>query len=379
LNLYLREVETLKHVPAKEWNLLVPADNPFLRHEFLAGLEEHRCLDQHGWYPAHILASSGDQLVGALPLYFKTNSIGEFVFDWSWADAYERAGGNYYPKLVSAVPFTPVTGPRCLVRQGAQNRNEICKQIYARARQLAVESNVSGLHYLFPEETESGLLHDEGLLLRKACQYHWHNQNYHDFDEFLQTLNSKKRKQIRKERRHIQEANIEIEILPGDSITSGHWKAYYPFYTSTFYRKWGEPRFTLPFFESLGRNLPESVLLILAKYRNEYVAGVFAMQGTDTLYGRHWGCSSEFRFLHFELCYYQTINYCIEHGLRKLDAGVQGEHKISRGFVPVTTWSAHWIANEQFRNAIGNFLEQERQYIDDYMKELSTHLAYKSA
>jgi len=379
LNLSIRKVETLQDVPATEWNKLVPEDNPFLRHEFLAGLERYKCLDDHGWYPAHILAYANDELVGALPLYFKTNSIGEFVFDWSWADAYERAGGQYYPKLVSAVPFTPVTGPRCLIKPDAQNKDEICKEIYTYAKQLAEEADVSGLHYLFPDDSECKILNnDEDLLIRKACQYHWFNHDYHDFDEFLQTLNSKKRKQIKKERRSLLDADIEIEILCGNEITSHHWAVYQQFYNSTFYRKWGEPRFTLPFFESLGRNLPESTLLFLARHQNEYIAGAFAMKGTKSLYGRHWGCYSQYRFLHFELCYYQTIDYCIKHDLNKLDAGVQGEHKISRGFVPVTTWSAHWIADEQFRDAIRNFLKYEQHYIDEYMKELSTHLAYKS-
>ncbi len=378
MNLSIRKVQTLREIPATEWNSLVPEDNPFLRHEFLAGLEQYKCLDDHGWYPAHMLAYGSEGLVGALPLYFKTNSIGEFVFDWSWADAYERAGGQYYPKLVSAIPFTPVTGPRCLVKPGSPNKDEIRKEIHAHANQFAIESNVSGLHYLFPDEPECRTLNDEGLLIRKACQYHWFNHGYNDFDEFLQTLNSKKRKQIKKERHSIADANIEIEILQGNEITHRHWETYHQFYSSTFYRKWGEPRFTLPFFRSLGKNLSESVLLFLAKYRNEYVAGAFAMRGTDTLYGRHWGCNSQFRYLHFELCYYQTIDYCIRYGLKKLDAGVQGEHKISRGFVPVSTWSAHWIANEQFRDAIQNFLKHEQHYIDEYMKELSTHLAYKS-
>jgi len=378
LNLSIRTLDSLQDVPATEWNNLVPDDNPFLRHEFLYGLEQYKCLDNHGWYPAHILAWSDGTLVGALPLYIKTNSIGEFVFDWSWADAYEQAGRQYYPKLVSAIPFTPVTGPRCLVNQHTANSQDVSKQIYFAARKFAEDSGVSGLHYLFPDEAECLLLAADGLLKRKACQYLWFNHHYHDFEEFLQTLNSKKRRQLKKERRTLLDAGIKLEILHGNEITPRHWAIYHQFYTSTFYRKWGEPRFTLPFFESLSRTLPDATLLFMALYQNEYIAGAFAMRGTETLYGRHWGCNSQFQFLHFELCYYQTIDYCIQHGLKKLDAGVQGEHKISRGFVPVTTWSVHWIANEQFRCAIQNFLEQEQQYIEDYMNELSTHLAYKA-
>ena len=378
MSLSIHKIESLQDVPATDWNNLVPDDNPFLRHEFLAGLERYKCLDEHGWYPAHILAYTGDKLAGALPLYIKTNSVGEFVFDWSWAEAYEQTGRQYYPKLVSAIPFTPVTGPRCLVNQQTINKGEISKQIYNAARQFAEDSNISSLHYLFPDEVEQLQLASDGLLIRKACQYFWFNHHYQDFGEFLQTLNSKKRKQLKMERRTIINTGIELEILHGAEITSRHWAIYHQFYRSTFYRKWGDPRFTLPFFESLSRTMPDATLLFMAKYKNEYVAGAFAMKGTETLYGRHWGCNNQFKFLHFELCYYQTIEYCIQHGLKKLDAGVQGEHKISRGFVPATTWSAHWIANEQFRSAVQDFLDREQQYIEGYMNELSTHLAYKS-
>ncbi len=373
----IRSINTLLEIPAAAWNRLNPAGHPFLRHEFLAGLEKFRCLDDHGWHPAHLIVTAENEIAGALPLYFKSNSTGEFVFDWSWAEAYERAGGQYYPKLVSAIPFSPVTGPRCLVRDD-QNRNEITLLLISTALQLVEETQVSGLHFLFPDESEAFVLQQHGLLLRKGCQYHWHNHGYRDFDDFLDQLNSKRRKEIKRERRAVHEAGIEIEILHGREITSRHWEAFYPFYTSTFERKWGEPRLTLPFFESLSDSLPEATLLFLAKKGNTYVAGALALQGPEILYGRHWGCRQQFPFLHFELCYYQTIEYCIRQRLEKLDAGAQGEHKISRGFVPVSTWSAHWLAHDQFRAAIADFLERERKHIDRYMNNISTHTAYRT-
>lgn len=372
-----RKVDSLEKVSPAAWNNLEHHDNPFLTHQFLAGLEKYKCLDLHGWYPCHLLVEDGIELVAALPLYLKTNSIGEFVFDWNWADAYEQAGGHYYPKLVSAIPFSPVTGPRYLTKKNHTHQEEIRYALLTAARLITDENNLSGIHFLFPDDIDCKTLAKQGMLIRSACQYHWFNDNYMNFDDFLSRLSSKKRKQIKRERDNIRKSGITIEVLRGSEITPEHWQIYYNFYTSTFHRKWGEPRFTLPFFQSLSRTLTDSPLLFLAKHNKTYVAGAFAMQGKNTLYGRHWGCNAHFPFLHFELCYYQTIDYCIQHKLHKLDAGVQGEHKISRGFIPVKTWSAHWIADDNFRNAIDNYLNREREYIDIYIKELSKHLAYK--
>ena len=371
-------IHSLSGVAAKDWKQLNTSGNPFLEYEFMAQLEQCHCLDGHGWEPSHIILEQDGVLTGALPLYLKNNSIGEFVFDWSWAEAYQRVGRSYYPKLVSAVPFTPVTGPRFLIREDCDNADTVCNQLHTAARHYAEQSGISGIHYLFPDDTDRRRLSDQGLLLRCACQYHWYNNNYESFNHFLTGLNAKKRKQIKRERNEVLDSGIDIEILHGDNITPDHWQEYYRFYASTFYQKWGSPRFTPDFFQSLSRLMPDKTLLIMARYNNEYIAGAFAMRGNDTLYGRHWGCSSQYRFLHFEICYYQTIEYCIRHGLKKLDAGVQGEHKISRGFVPVTTWSAHWIADDQFRSAIEHFLSEEKYYVTQYMHELSKHLAYKT-
>ncbi|MGQ0658331.1 MAG: GNAT family N-acetyltransferase [Chromatiales bacterium] len=370
-------VPALASVTAAEWNGLVGADYPFLRHEFLAALETHDCLAPHGWTPAHLLARVGERLVGALPLYVKDNSYGEFVFDWSWAEAYERAGRRYYPKLVSALPFTPVTSPRVLLAQEAA-RGEVPAALIRAATEIMAQAGLSSLHCLFPPADEAQQLAAicNGLV-RTGCQYHWHNQGYRDFTEFLAALDAKRRKQIRHERRDVRAAGIEIEVLSGREASEGHWRQYHEFYCSTFRRKWGEPRLTLPFFMALGQNLPDAVLLILARHRGRYVAGAFALRGTRTLYGRHWGCSGFFRHLHFEVCYYRAIEYCIAHGLERLDAGAQGEHKIARGFLPVRTWSVHWLLDSAFRRAVADFLLRERAAVDRLASELSEHAPYR--
>lgn len=377
MKLITRKIESLEQLSITEWNNLEIKGNPFLTYRFLAGLEKYRCLDHQGWYPCHICAEENGELVGVLPLYLKTNSIGEFVFDWNWAEAFERSGGHYYPKLVSAIPFSPVTGPRFLIKKKYNNPDIIRNALHEAVKLLMEEMEVSGIHILFPDDADKQILEKQGFLIRSACQYHWFNHNYHDFEDFLSRLNSKKRKQIKKERESIGKSGVKIEILRGNEITSQHWEIYYNFYTSTFYRKWGEPRLALKFFQSLDETSTDTPLLFLARHNKKYIAGAFAMMGKNTLYGRHWGCNVHIPFLHFELCYYQTIDYCIRHNLEKLDAGAQGEHKISRGFVPVNTWSAHWIANNEFRFAIEHFLYREQEHIEHYMKELSEHLAYK--
>lgn len=379
MDLSIQQFNALSDIDSKAWNRLAGCNNPFLRHEFLQGLEEYDCLTDHGWYPAHITAWSGEDLKGAVPLYFRTNSTGEFVFDWEWADAYERAGGQYYPKLVSAIPFTPVCGSRLLVDPDKEDRQIIQDTLIRSCIELAEESRVSGLHFLFPDDTDSECLVDNGLLSRLGYQYHWFNDDYRDFDDFLSHLSSRRRKQIRKERREVTQTGVDIRLLAGNEITAEQWQWFHEFYCSTFYRKWGEPRLTLPFFQSLSHTMPDAVVLVLAVDHGEPVAGAFAMRGEDTLFGRHWGCSRHFHNLHFEMCYYRTIEYCIQHGLKRLDAGVQGEHKISRGFRPVLTRSAHWLAHPEFRSAVEDFLGRERQYIEAYIRQLTEHSAYRKA
>lgn len=379
MNITCNIINSLADVSPPDWQNLAGTGNPFLQYPFLAGLEQHHCLDGHGWYPCHVIAEDGGGLAGAMPLYLKANSTGEFVFDWSWADAYERAGGRYYPKLVSAIPFTPVTGPRFLIRRDIENKTGVADALYNKARDHALDSGISGIHVLFPDGNDRDFMKQNGLLLREGCQYHWFNDGYSSFDEFLARLTAKKRKQIKHERNTVRAAGIDIEEISGSDITADHWLIFHEFYRSTFYRKWGEPRLTPGFFQSLSRTMPGAPVLFMAKHEGEYVAGAFAMRGSGTLFGRHWGCSEHYRFLHFELCYYRTIEYCIRHALAKLDAGVQGEHKLSRGFIPVRSWSAHWIFDPGLREAIVHFLDYEHNAVEDYINDLQNHLAYKAA
>ena len=378
MSLSAKIIDSLNDIPALEWNRLIPDSNPFLKHEFLAGLERHNCLDGHCWSPSHIVIFDKENIVAAIPMYIKSNSTGEFVFDWSWADAFHSAGGEYYPKLVSAIPFAPVTGPRILFDKKSNNTGELTDLLITSALYTAENNNFSSFHCLFPDEAQLDLFKKFNMGLRINCQYHWFNNNYENFDEFLGTLDSKHRKSIKRERKSVYNQDIQIEILNGNEISEYQWEAFYKFYCSTFYRKWGEPRLTLPFFHSLSDYMPESTVLMLARKNNQYIAGAYAMRSNDTLYGRHWGCSARYNNLHFELCYYQSIEYCIRNGLKCLNAGAQGEHKISRGFIPVKTWSLHWIRNASFRNAVNQFLLQETEYIEQYMNNMQTHLPYKN-
>ena len=373
----LETIQSLGEVSAQEWNRLNHDGDPFLSHEFLYGLELHDCLAPQSWHSSHVvLRDDQGSLCAALPLYLRDNSYGEFVFDWAWADAYERAGGRYYPKFVSAIPFTPASGCRILVAK-PEDLKDAAPRLISATVGLVDTNKASSFHCLFPDAHQKQVLENLDLLIRVGCQYHWFNREYRDFDEFLTALNSKRRKQIRRERREANAAGITIELLCGDDISARHWAAFYEFYCSTFYRKWGEPRFTESFFNYLSETMPNAPLLVLAKHDGEYVAGSFSMRGAHTLYGRHWGCSQHFKQLHFELCYYQTIDFCIAAGIERFDAGAQGEHKIFRGFEPIKTFSAHWIADPRFRDAIADFLQRETPHIEHYVAELSSHRAYK--
>lgn len=358
------------------WNRLA-GDNPFLCHEFLGGLERYDCLAGHGWTPCHLAAYADGELAGAIPLYRKYNSIGEFVFDHDWAAGCEGAGINYYPKLVSAVPFAPVTGSRILLRPDADHAAQVRAALITAAMEEARGHGCSGVHFLFPGQADAEALYRRGFLLRSAFQYHWRNQGYTDFSDFLSRLSSKRRKEINKERAAIRKNGITVEILEGNDICEHHWRRFREFYVSTFQRKWGEPRLTLPFFQALGRNLPRAVVLLLARHRGEYIAGAFALRTGTTLYGRHWGCQDQYRFLHFELCYYQTIEYCIRHNLRTLDAGVQGEHKLHRGFLPAPVCSAHWFVHRELHRAVGRYVACEQPLVENYMNQLYRHSSYK--
>ncbi len=370
-------IERLEEIPAAEWNALARDGNPFLRHEFLVALERHGCVGQHaGWIPQHLVAHDSGRLVGAAPMYLKYNSHGEFVFDWAWADAYERNGLPYYPKLVVAVPYTPVTGPRLLLADSA-NQEAVASGLMEGALEHARRLQLSSLHWLFTTERDTARLERHGLMRRSGFQFHWHNPGYRDFSDFLSSLTAEKRKKIKQERRRVREAGIELEILNGHQISAGQWKIFHGFYCSTFARKGGSASLTLEFFMEIGRTLADNIVLVLARHQGEYVAGALNLRGGDTLYGRHWGCTADFHGLHFECCYYSLMEYCISHGLVRFEAGAQGEHKLARGFLPTPTWSAHWLAHPAFSSAVQDFLTRETSALQSHLEELHEHSPFK--
>ncbi len=369
----------MTEIPSTSWNGLEGGiSNPFLRHEFLSGLEEHNCVgDKWGWQPCHLLLETDEgELVGAMPLYLKDNSYGEFVFDWSWADAYQRAGLSYYPKLVSSIPYSPVSGPRMLVADGA-DRKKIKLQLGRAALEFAQQEGVSSLHILFTDEEDTAVLQSLEMMRRTGTQFHWFNPGYSNFDDFLATFSSSKRKKLKRERRRVTEQGIEIEVLDGHRATTEQWQIFTRFYLATFDKHWGYATLNEGFFRHLGHQLADCVVLVMAKHQGEYVAAALSLRSDDTLYGRHWGCREEFHSLHFELCYYQGIEYCIANGLSCFEPGAQGEHKVGRGFEPVPTWSTHWLANPQFANAVKGYLAHEHEAMQEYMDELRGHLPYK--
>ncbi len=374
----LKIVERIADIDREAWNAMGVAPYPFLRHEFLSALEEQDCLgERFGWLPRHLtLWDDAGRLAGAAPLYLKFNSYGEFVFDWAWADAYERHGLRYYPKLVSASPYTPATGPKLLLHPLAGEDTRA--MLINAGLELAQQSNVSSLHWLFTTPAESDLLEQTGLLRRIGCQFHWQNHGYADFDAFLAALTSGKRKNIRRERRRVSEAGVTFRLLDGHSASLRDWKVFHGLYESTFHRRGGLPTLSLGFFRAIAESMPDSVLLVMADHGNKPVAAAFCLVGTDTLYGRHWGCNEFFDNLHFEACYYQGLDFCIRNRLARFEPGAQGEHKVARGFLPTVTQSAHWLADARFADAIARHLAHERDGMRDYVAEMHTHSPYRA-
>lgn len=343
--------------PAGEWDALA-GGNPFVSHAFLTALEDSGSVGEGtGWQPAPLVVSAGEEgpLLAALPAYLKGHSQGEYVFDHSWADAYERAGGRYYPKLQIAAPFTPATGPRLLLSDDA-----LAAPLLGAAEQLCGQNGFSSAHATFIDPAQAPLFENAGWMMRSDVQYHWFNRDYADFDAFLAELSSRKRKDLRKERRAAQE-QVRIERLRGDDIRPEHWDAFWLFYQDTGARKWGSPYLTREAFDLFHERMGEQLLLVMAFAGSEPVAGALNFIGPDALYGRYWGCLGDIRFLHFELSYYQAIEAAIELGLSRVEAGAQGQHKLARGYEPVETLSAHWIADRGFRSAVADFLERERE------------------
>lgn len=341
---------------AEEWNALGGNRNPFVSHEFLTALEDSGSVGEGtGWDPVPIVITGPDgQLVAAIPSYAKGHSQGEYVFDHSWADAWDRAGGRYYPKLQIAAPFTPANGPRLLMRD-----ESLAPHLLKAAETVCLQSGLSSVHATFIEEGQRHFFEDAGWLMRSDIQFHWENRGYSSFDDFLGALASRKRRTLRKERAAAQEG-VEILCLSGDDIRPEHWDAFWVFYQDTGARKWGRPYLTREAFTLLGERMADRIVMILALMDGEPIAGALNFIGDEALYGRYWGCTLDKRFLHFELCYYQAIDFAIERGLKRVEAGAQGGHKLARGYEPVRTWSAHWIADPGFRAAVADFLERER-------------------
>jgi len=375
----IRTVNDISDFSAEQWDACAnPGDDipydPFVSHAFLNALEKSEsAVPSTGWAPYHVVMEDATgRLVGAMPLYAKGHSRGEYVFDYAWAEAFHRAGGDYYPKLLSAIPFTPCTGRRVLVPSG-----DLQAEVEANLVQAAVEIcnrvGASSLHLNFLPENQWSRFADLGFLRRTDQQFHWESQGYASFDEFLSSLSSKKRKNLRRERRLALENEIEIEWVTGRDLTEAHWDAFFDFYLDTGARKWGTPYLTRAFFSLISETLAEHTLLIMCKRHGRYIAGALNFIGGTTLFGRNWGCIEDHPFLHFETCYYQAIDFAIENGLTRVEAGAQGPHKLARGYLPVRTHSAHWIANASFRDAVERYLDEERVYVDREIAYIGDH------
>ena len=368
----------MKGIAPATWDALAnPAGqpvNPFVAHAFLSALEDSGSVTAGtGWQPAHILVEQAGAAIAAAPMYVKTHSYGEYVFDHGWAQAFERAGGEYYPKLQVAVPFTPATGPRLLTGGNPAAREPLARAMMAIAQKL----HVSSLHITFAPQGEAEALAPLGFLQRHDQQFHWSNNGYRSFDDFLSALSSIKRKNLRRERAEALKPGIEVEWLTGNDITEAHWDAFFAFYMDTGSRKWGSPYLTREFFSLVSQSMSDRVLLILAKRNHRYIAGALNFIGSDTLYGRNWGALEHHPFLHFEICYYQAIDFAIAKGLSVVEAGAQGAHKLARGYLPVRTHSAHWIAHAGLRDAVARYLNEERRAVGDDIEAMAEHAPFR--
>ncbi|TLU73139.1 GNAT family N-acetyltransferase [Lichenicoccus roseus] len=370
----------IKSIEPEKWDRCAGTDNPFVSHAFLSAVEDSGSAGSRtGWLPRHAVLSQGAEILAVAPMYAKSHSYGEYVFDHGWAAAFERAGGQYYPKLQVASPFSPVPGPRLLISPTvpADRQGAIMQAMAEALSQACTELSLSSVHVTFcrPEEYES--LGEAGWLQRLGTQFHWENAGYASFDDFLAGFNSRKRKVVRRERRDANSCGLVFRTLRGSEITKAHWKAFYRFYTSTVDRKWGSAYLTERFFPLLSERLGDRVVLMLAEHEGQPVAGALNLLGRDALYGRNWGCLGDWPFLHFELCYYRAIDFAIEHGLARVEAGAQGEHKIQRGYLPKPTYSAHWIAHPGLRRAVASFVDEEREARLQEMEALAEYSPYR--
>ena len=380
----IKTVGDISEIGAEAWDACANPEgcafDPFLSFAFLNALEESESTaSSTGWAPYHLSLQKEDEaddVLGVVPMYLKNHSSGEYVFDYSWAEAFQRAGGQYYPKLQISVPFTPATGRRLLTRRD-EDRNQVEKYLASGVMQVAEQMEVSSVHITFAEKAQWEHLGELGFLLRTHKQFHWQNQDYESFDDFLQGLSSKKRKNIRRERRDALTNDISIELLTGSDIYEYHWDAFYRFYVDTGNRKWGTPYLTREFFSRIGEAMSENILLVMCMRGGEYVAGAINFIGSECLFGRNWGCIEDHPFLHFEVCYYQAIEFAIARGLKRVEAGAQGPHKLARGYMPSHTYSAHWIVNPSFRDAVDNFLDDERQWVQEEIDYIEQHSPFR--
>ncbi|MEP6886465.1 MAG: GNAT family N-acetyltransferase [Gammaproteobacteria bacterium] len=375
-----RFLDSISQIDAASWNSLVQAGQPFLRHEFLLAMEESGCaVPRTGWAARHVVINdTAGQTLAAMPLYLKAHSRGEFVFDFSWANAYAAQGLRYYPKLLSAVPFTPVRGPRLLVG-AAVDPEHMRSMLIKAATDYARSEQLSSWHVLFPTDDVAERLKSAGLILRRDCQFHWHNQGYESFDAFLTTFTAEKRKKAKRERRRVAEAGIEFDTLHGGDMDDARWESVYPFYADTFYRHGHEPYLNMQFFKRIAASLPDRLMLKVARIGPTPIAVAIFFVGDDALYGRYWGAGGNYHSLHFEACYYQGIEYCIKHNLQRFEPGTQGEHKVPRGFVPTMMSSAHFVADPRFAAAIRDFAVREARGVDNYAAEVNEHVPYHRA
>ena len=377
-------VESIEEIGSEIWNDLAGIDNPFTRYEFLHSLESTGCTtDVSGWKPYHILVTESDvetqsglRAIAAMPLYLKNNSWGEYVFDWSWAEAYTRHGMNYFPKFVTSIPFTPSVGTRILIKEGI-DKLAVARLIFEKVQLKAEALGASSWHILFPKEEEHKLFNSIGISPRVATQFHWYNNSYNSFSDFLASLNARKRKAIRKERKQIEGEGIKFRQTDGADISEPQWSDFYLFYQTTYLARGMQGYLDIEFFRKIGETMPEQILLINAVKDNRDIAAALFFKSKDSLFGRYWGSRVEQQFLHFETCYYQGQEYAIENNLAVFDSGAQGEHKIQRGFEPIYTHSNHWIADQNFSRAIRNFLEEERGHIDQYKIQAESLLPFK--
>ncbi len=368
-----RFVDSIAEIGQRDWNALTGTRNPFMRYEFLHALESTGCTGpDSGWLPRHLVLHQGGACRGIVPLYSKTHSWGEYVFDWSWANAYQQHGLPYYPKFVTSAPFTPSTGQRLFGVAGSH-----LPLVVEQIRRRAERDGASSWHVLFPTGEEARLLRQQNLHIRRGAQFQWRNRDYHSFDDFLAGLVSRKRKTLRKERRRVGEQDIGFRVTEGPEISEAQWADFYLFYQNTYLQRGMQGYLSLEFFHRIAASMPEQLLLINASHGGQDIAAALFFRNDETLFGRYWGCREEREHLHFETCYYQGLDYAIANGLQRFDSGAQGEHKIQRGFEPVTTSSAHWLANPEFHRAVGQFVARERDHIEAYQRAARSLLPYR--